>query len=197
MLRTIQEGELRRVGENPSRRVDVRIVSATNRDLRQRGRGRAVSARFAVSPRRHSHRRSAAPRAREDIACSSSTLAGGDQRVSAVGRCSARATIAALARHDWPGTCGSCRTFWRRWWSAVRGAASCRRRRCRRTLPARCTVDPLALDEARRTFEERFVRAALVRSGGHRGRAADELGVTRQGLTKLMTRLGIAAETGP
>ena len=36
-----------------------------------------------------------------------------------------------------------------------------------------------------------FVRAALVRSGGHRGRAAAELGVSRQGLTKLMTRLGI------
>ena len=50
------------------------------------------------------------------------------------------------------------------------------------------------LDEARRTFETRFVRAALVRSGGHRGRAAAELGVTRQGLTKLITRLGIGAE---
>jgi DNA-binding NtrC family response regulator len=48
------------------------------------------------------------------------------------------------------------------------------------------------LDEARRTFEERFVRAALVRAGGHRGRAASELGGTRQGLTKLLTRLGIA-----
>ena len=47
------------------------------------------------------------------------------------------------------------------------------------------------LDDARRTFEERFVQAALVRSGGHRGRAAAELGDTRQGLTKLITRLGI------
>jgi DNA-binding NtrC family response regulator len=35
------------------------------------------------------------------------------------------------------------------------------------------------------------VKAALVRTGGHRSRAAEELGVTRQGLTKLMTRLGI------
>jgi len=53
-------------------------------------------------------------------------------------------------------------------------------------------LDAWRLDEARRTFEERFVRAALVRTGGHRGRAASELGVTRQGLTKLMTRLGIS-----
>jgi DNA-binding NtrC family response regulator len=42
-------------------------------------------------------------------------------------------------------------------------------------------------------FEERFVRAALVRTGGHRARAAEELGVTRQGLAKLMSRLRITA----
>src|SRR5207237_8673347 len=34
ILRVIQEGEIRRVGENTARRVDVRIVTATNRDLR-------------------------------------------------------------------------------------------------------------------------------------------------------------------
>jgi transcriptional regulator with PAS, ATPase and Fis domain len=47
------------------------------------------------------------------------------------------------------------------------------------------------LGGARRAFEAHFVRAALARSGGRRARAAAELGVTRQGLTKLMARLGL------
>ena len=101
-------------------------------------------------------------------------------------------TIGALVRYDWPGNVRELQNV------LAALAVRCPKRGVvpPSALPAAFTpgADPTAsrLDEARRTFEEHFVRAALVRTGGHRGRAAEELGVTRQGLTKLMTRLGIA-----
>ena len=102
------------------------------------------------------------------------------------------AAIAALARYDWPGNVRQLQN--------VLAALAVRAAKRGVVLPS-ALPPPFAdarqgeawtLDEARRTFEHRFVRAALVRTGGHRGRAAAELGVTRQGLTKLMSRLGIA-----
>ena len=101
-------------------------------------------------------------------------------------------TVAALARYDWPGNVRELQNVL---------AALAIRSPKRGVIPptalppafvARADVEGWRLEEARRTFEERFIRAALVRSGGHRARAASELGVTRQGLTKLMRRLGIA-----
>jgi transcriptional regulator with PAS, ATPase and Fis domain len=192
VLRVIQEGELRRIGENVPRRVDVRIVAATNRDLRQEvaaGRFRLDLLyrldviRVTVPPLRDR---------REDIA----ELAEHFWR-EATARVGSRATlgaatVAALARYDWPGNVRELQNIL---------AALAVRTPKRGIVPPTALPPQLAdsrqpeawrLDEARRTFEERFVRAALVRTGGHRGRAAEELGVTRQGLTKLMTRLGIS-----
>ena len=192
VLRVIQDGELRRVGENVSRRVDVRVVSATNRALRQEvdaGRFRLDLlyrldvVHVSVPPLRDR---------REDVAL----LAGHFWR-DATARIGSRATLgaatlAALARYDWPGNVRELQNVLAA--LAVRAAK-------RGVVPPSALPPPFAdcghgeawtLDEARRTFEHRFVRAALVRTGGHRGRAAAELGVTRQGLTKLMSRLGIA-----
>jgi transcriptional regulator with GAF, ATPase, and Fis domain len=192
LLRVLQEGELRRVGDTVSRRIDVRIVAATNRRLPAEvdaGRFRLDLlyrldvVHVTVPPLRDR---------REDIP----TLAEHFWR-DAAARVGSRATLAAatvagLAAYDWPGNVRELQNVL---------AALAVRTPKRGVVPpsalpvafgTRLPADTWKLDEARRTFEERFVRAALVRSGGHRGRAAIDLGVTRQGLTKLMARLGIS-----
>src|SRR4030095_4998356 len=50
------------------------------------------------------------------------------------------------------------------------------------------------LEAARRTFERRIIMAALTRHAGRRHAAAAELGLTRQGLTKALRRLGLASD---
>jgi DNA-binding NtrC family response regulator/tetratricopeptide (TPR) repeat protein len=192
LLRAIQEGEVRRVGENFTRSVDVRIVAATNRSLRS-----AVDAgtfrcdllyrleviRIAVPPLRE--------RA-EDIP----VLAAHFWRQAAArveSRCTlAPETLAALARYDWPGNVRELQNVM----SALAAAAGSRGSIGPGQLPSVIAGQGLAataqnLDEARRTFEARYVRAALARAGGRRAVAADDLGLTRQGLAKLMARLGI------
>ena len=192
LLRVIQDGEVRRVGETHARRVDVRLVAATNRVLAEEVaagrfrldlRYRLEVVRIAVVPLRERP---------DDIAVLSRTF-----WADAAARTGSRATLhpstlAALARHHWPGNV-------RELQNVIRALAV--------NAPARGVVMPVALPAgigapsapgqtlslARRGFEERFVRAALARAGHRSGLAARELGVSRQGLRKLLVRLGIEA----
>jgi transcriptional regulator with PAS, ATPase and Fis domain len=191
VLRTIQEGELRRLGENVPRRIEVRIVAATNRDLRQEvaaGRFRLDLlyrldvVRVVVPPLRD--RRDDIPILAEHLWREATARLGSKATLST-------SAVAALARYDWPGNVRELQNV----------LAALAVRSPRRGIVAPEALPPhfeharadhtWRLDEARRTFETRFIRAALARSGGHRARTAEELGVTRQGLTKLMVRLGI------
>ena len=195
MLRVIQEGELRRVGENVSRRIDVRVVSATNRDLRAESAAgrfrldllyRLDVLRISVPPLRD--RREDIPVLVDHIWRDAASRYGSHATLSA-------AVVAALARYDWPGNIRELQNV----------LASLVVRVGRRgvvpmsALPSTFAdhadnrvVDACRLETARRAFDANFVRAALVRCGGRRSQAAGELGLTRQGLAKLMTRLGMA-----
>jgi len=59
--------------------------------------------------------------------------------------------------------------------------------------PYHCTncTSPVSLAMTRRLSDHRAVAAALARHAGRRAAAARELGVSRQGLAKLIMRLNV------
>lgn len=191
LLRVLQDGEVRRVGENLSRRVDVRIIAATNRRLDQE----AAAGRFRADLRfRLDVIRIEVPPLRERPA-DVPMLA---QRfwTDAVSRVGSRATlapdvVAALSRYDWPGNVRELQNVMA--WMAVHSPG--RGRVGTGALPAHVAqAGPSpggTFEAAREEFERRFIRAALASADGQRARAAQALGVTRQGLAKMMRRLGL------
>jgi len=104
LLRVLQEGELERIGEERTRRVNVRLVTATNRDLRaeaEAGRFRQdLYYRLSVFPVEVPPLR----KRKEDILLLAEHFLQASARK--VGRPPPRLTLAAVQRlqeYDWPG----------------------------------------------------------------------------------------------
>jgi transcriptional regulator with GAF, ATPase, and Fis domain len=194
LLRVLQDGEVRRVGENHPRRVDVRVIAATNRSLddevaagrfRPDLRFRLDVVRIPVPPLRE--RQADIPQLASHFWEQASRRV--DSRASL-----APETVVALTRYEWPGNV-------RQLQNVIASLAVHAPRRGRvmpSLLPAHIvrSIAPVTgtFDAAREEFERRFVIAALAQCGGQRARAARALGVTRQGLAKMLRRLRIDAE---
>ncbi|WP_242337662.1 MULTISPECIES: sigma-54-dependent transcriptional regulator [Anaeromyxobacter] len=196
LLRALQEGEIRRVGESAPVQVDVRIIAATNQDLR-----RAISERrfredlyyrLAVVPVRIPPLRER----REDIPLLAAHFVQRYNRRTAEGKILTPEALARLVEHEWPGNV-------RELENAIEQAAALSPSREIRAgdvhIEAVRDVGP-GRDEDRRTLaeavedaERRTIEAALARCEGDLGRVARELGVSPTTLWRRMKRLAIDA----
>ena len=179
LLRVLQSGEVERLGSSDTRRVDVRLLCATNADLREAiARGKFREDLFfrlnvieiAVPPLK---------RRREDIVPLGRSFAR-TKRLS-------HEAEEALAGYDWPGN-----------------VRELQNRITRATVIAggdTITVEDLGfgtgVGERDVPLEQREIEFALRNAEGSVSRAAAALGVSRQALYRKMEKLGIVIERRP
>ncbi len=199
LLRVLQDGEVRRVGENHARRVDVRVIAATNASLEDAVRRGTFRADLFYRLDVVRVRMPALRERREDIpGLAQHFWRDCTARVGSRARLEGRA-LEALVGFDWPGNVRQLQNTL----AALAVRAPARGRIGVDDLPPEIRRHGVegadgwrgGLDAARREFEATYVREALTRAGGRPSMAARDLGVSRQGLSKLVRRLGLEDET--
>jgi transcriptional regulator with GAF, ATPase, and Fis domain len=197
LLRALQEGEARRVGDTRVRRVDVRVVSATHRgldssyaagDFRADLFFRLAAVRLELPPLRE-RGDDAVLLAREFVA-RAAVAAGAGAPPELAGE-----LVEHLRRYPWPGNvrelANACayavrvggareRVGLEHWPAAPRGAAA--------------APSGGGLHAETRALEGRRLREALERSHGNKSRAARLLGLSRQGFLKKLKRHGLGGD---
>ncbi|HYG70522.1 MAG TPA: sigma-54 dependent transcriptional regulator [Anaeromyxobacteraceae bacterium] len=190
LLRALQEGEIRRVGESQALQVDVRVIAATNQDLRkaiaEKRFREDLYYRLAVVPLRIPPLRER----REDIPLlAAHFLARYNGRTSASKSISAEA-IARLMAHDWPGNVRELENVLEQAAALTAG---------REIGPADVDIDSApspapagtTLAEAVEAAERRTIENAIARADGDLPAVARELGVSGTTLWRKMKRLGL------
>jgi len=200
LLRVLQEGELRRVGETQTRRVDVRVLSATNRDLTQEVRHkrfredlyyRLSGFPITVPPLRER---------REDIPLLVARFLrrSGDKLGKRV-RGITNEAGELLVRYSWPGNVRELENEIERAVAltpeddtitpAVLSEKISAQQALRVSLPAEAGT----LKQARLTFEREYVAEVLRRHHGNAVQAAKALGISRQMLQTKIKEYGLRA----
>jgi Nif-specific regulatory protein len=201
LLRVLQEGTIRMVGEVMEKKVDVRIIAATNRDLRalvSEGKFRQdLFYRLAVFPLRIPPLRERREDIPELVRAFVSRFA---QELAKPVPKMPDDVMDLLVGYAWPGNVRELQNEIER--ALVRmdaGARALSRELFSEELQA---PPPAALAGSAQTpgdlrlrmaaYEKRVLEEALSAHGGKRSSAAAALGLTRQGLAKKLERFGLA-----
>lgn len=201
LLRVLQEGQFERVGEERTRQVDVRVIAATNRNLREevaQGRFREdLYYRLNVFPIEVAPLRER----RDDIALLATHFLDHAARSLNCPRPKlSRANVAELTGHDWPGNVRELQNI------IERAVITARDGRLRFDLPvgnsASTTVQKSSPEESdvlteveMRQRERANVQAALEACGGKiygPSGAADLLGIRPTTLVSRLRKMGLS-----
>jgi len=192
LLRALQEREIRRVGENKNRKIDLRVLAATNRDLAQAVAGgtfrQDLYYRLKVVelqvPALRARRDDILPLARVLLADAALRM---KRKIAGL----SPATADQLLYYDWPGNVRELENAMERAVALARGSRveledlpEEVRQAPRRPLPAKGLVRPL--DE----IEKEYILAALELNGGNQTNTADQLKIGSATLYRKLKAYG-------
>jgi transcriptional regulator with PAS, ATPase and Fis domain len=195
LLRALQEREIRRVGENKSRRIDVRVVAATNRDLahgvvggafRQDLYYRLKVVELRVPPLRE-RRDDILPLGRVLLAAAALRM---KRKISSL----APNAADQLLRYSWPGNVRELENAMERAVALARGGRvelEDLPEEIRRTLPKPAVGDRVRpLDDV----EQEYILAALELNEGNQTRTAAQLEIGSATLYRKLKRYGVIGD---
>jgi transcriptional regulator with PAS, ATPase and Fis domain len=198
LLRVLQEMEIRRVGENKSRPVDVRVLAATNRDLahgidqgtfRQDLYYRLKVVELHVPPLRD--------RTDDILPLARLMLAGAAVRMARKISGLTPRTADQLLRYDWPGNVRELENAMERAVALARG-----NRVDLGDLPEeirRAFPKPVANEgsvQSLRDVEKDYILAVLKLNGGNQTRAAEQLQIGSATLYRKLKKWGLIGSKG-
>jgi DNA-binding NtrC family response regulator len=193
LLRAIQEREVRRVGENRTRRVDVRILAATNRDLAHGVAGGAFRQDLYYRLKVVELRVPALRERRADLLpLARMLLSGAAARMKRPVPGLSREAAEQLARFPWPGNVRELENAMERAVALARGArveVDDLPEEVRQAPPvpaaAGGVVRPLEL------VEKEYILSALALNGGHQASTAGQLQIGSATLYRKLKSYGL------
>jgi len=196
LLRVLENGEIQPVGSTTRKKVDVRVVAATNRNLEELMRSSAFRADLYYRLNVISIRLPSLAERKEDIAALASHFlrkysAENNKPITGI----TKEALRMLEAYDWPGNVRELENVIER--ATLLEIAS---EITPESLPekVRTSLDspPAVFDEDLKTLEEvgkAYIIKVLEKTGGNKAKASDILGINRTSLWRMIQRLKIVA----